>query len=395
MIKLIHNEIIKLVKRPKTLIVFICFVVLVGLVCFGTYKNDVNMAKYESPEFQIKNMEESISYMKEELKNGKVSEEQKKLTEQDIANMEEQIKTLKENKDKPYDYKNDINTQIKKIDDNISHETDESRKNSLSLEKQKLEKQLELGISPKDTNRLNGFIYLNELITILGAIFLAAGIAIFSSDMVSGEYTPATMKFLLIQPVSRSKVLFAKYITVLISVMTAIFSVEGISYIVMGLIFGFGNSKNPVITGARYVFDISKTEGGLHPMKIVPGSQYLTTIGSFTVKVLLFQLLFMIAVTTFVFMISTVFKSSMVSMAVSTILIIVFSIVQNIPGASKLAPYLFTIYGDGSNLLNGNYSMSLKLPSLTPAFGVVVLIMWIVVSYTIAHTAFVKKDILI
>lgn len=395
MIKLIHNEIIKLLKRPKTLIVFICFVALVGLVCFGTYKNDVNMARYQSPEFQIKNMEESISYMKEELKNNKASEEQKKITEQDIANMEEQIKSLKENKDKPYDYKNDINTQIKNIDDNISHETNENRKNSLSLEKQKLEKQLELGISPKDVNRLNGFLYLKDLFTILGAIFLAAGIAIFSSDMVSGEYTPATMKFLLIQPVSRGKVLLAKYITVLISVVTAIFSVEGLSYIIMGLIFGFGNSKNPVITGARYVFDISKTEGGLHPMKIVPGSQYLTTTGSFTVQVLLFQLLFMISVTTFVFMISTVFKSSMVSMAVSTIVIIVFSIVQSIPGASKLAPYLFTMYGDGSNLLNGNYSMSLKLPILTPVFGVVVLIIWTIVSYTIAHTVFVKKDILI
>jgi ABC-2 type transport system permease protein len=395
MIKLIYNEIIKLVKRPKTLVVLICFIALVCLVCFGAYKNDESMAKYQSSDFQIKNMQESIGYMKQELKNDKIPEDQKKSIEQNIADMENQIKSLQESKDKPYDYKEDINNQIKRIDENISHVTDENQKNSFTLEKQKLQRQLELGISPRNENKLNGFTYLKDLFTILGAIFLAAGIAIFSSDMVSGEYTPATMKFLLIQPVSRGKVLFAKYITVLISVVTAIFSVEGISYLIMGIIFGFGNSKNPVITGARYMFDMSKTEGGMHPMKIVPGSQYLTNTGSFTVKVLLFQLLFMIAVTTFVFMISTVFKSSMVSMAVSTIVIVVFSIVQNIPGTTKIAPYFFTMYGDGANLLNGSYSMSLKQPNLTPTFGIIVLIIWTVVSYIIAHTAFVKKDILI
>lgn len=395
MLKLIYNEIIKLVKRAKTLVVLICFVALVGLVCFGSYKNDANMAKYQSSDFQIKNMQESINYMKANLKNDKISEDQKKSMEQNITDMENQIKSLQESKNKPYDYKEDINKQIKMIDDTIAHMTDENQKSTLNFEKQRLQKQLELGISPRSENRLNGFTYLKDLFTILGAIFLAAGIAIFSSDMVSGEYTPATMKFLLIQPVSRGKVLFAKYITVIISVVTAIFAVEGISYLIMGSIFGFGNSKNPVVTGARYMFDMSKTEGGMHPMMIVPGSQYLTTTGSFMFKVLLFQLLFMIAVTTFVFMISTIFKSSMVSMAVSTIVVIVFSIVQNIPGATKIVPYLFTMYGDGANLLNGSYSLRLKLPNLTIGFGVIVLIVWTVVSYIIAHTIFVKKDILI
>lgn len=395
MLKLIYNEIIKLIKRAKTLVIFICFVALVGLVCFGAYRNEKNMEKYQSSDFQIKNMQESINYMKADLKNDKISEDQKKSMELNIADMENQIKNLQESKDKPYDYKEDINNQIKMIDDNIAHMTDENQKNNLNLEKQRLQKQLELGISPRKENKLNGFTYLRDLFTILGAIFLAAGIAIFSSDIVSGEYTPATMKFLLIQPVSRGKVLFAKYITVIISVVTAIFTVEGISYLIMGSIFGFGNSKNPVVTGARFMFDMSKTEGGVHPMKIVPGSQYLTTTGSLTVKVLLLQLLFMIAVTTFVFMISTIFKSSMVSMAVSTIVIVVFSIVQNIPGATKIAPYLFTMYGDGASLLDGRYSMSLKQPNLTIGFGVIVLIIWTVVSYIIAHTTFVKKDILI
>lgn len=395
MFKLIKNEIRKLVRRPKTLVVFICFIALVGLVCYGTYKNDQNMQKYQSSEFQIQNMEESVNYMKKDLNRADITEIDKKNIQQSITDTEKQIEDLKVTNNENYDYKVDLNNRISKMDEQIASAANEDDKKGLLLEKERLQKQLELGISPKDENKLNAFIYLNDLFSILGAIFLAAGIAIFSSDMVSGEYTPATMKFLLIQPVSRAKVLFAKYITILISVVAAIFSVEGLSFLIMGLIFGFGNSKNPVLTGAKYMFDLSKTEGGMHPMKVVAGTQYLSTTGSVTIKILLFQLLFMVAVTSFVFMISTIVKSSMVSMAVSTIVIIAFSIVQNIPGASKFAPYLFTMYGDTSNILNGNIAMFMRLPKLTPTFGIVVLAIWAIVSYIIAHIVFTKKDILI
>jgi ABC-2 type transport system permease protein len=394
-VKLINNELRKLVKRPKTLVVFICFIALVGLVCYGTYKNDQNMQKYQSSEFQIQNMEESLNYMKQDLNKSGITEEEKKGIQQNITDIEKQIEDLKAVSSESYDYKADLNNRITKMDEQISSTANEDDKKGLLLEKERLQKQLELGISPKDENKLNAYIYLNDLFSILGAIFLAAGIAIFSSDIVSGEYTPATMKFLLIQPVSRAKVLFAKYITILISVVAAIFSVEGLSFLIMGLIFGFGNSKNPVLTGAKYMFDMSKTEGGMHPMKVVAGTQYLSTTGSVTIKILLFQLLFMVAVTSFVFMISTIVKSSMVSMAVSTIVIIAFSIVQNIPGASKFAPYLFTLYGDTSSLINGNIAMYMRMPKLTPTFGIVVLVIWAVVSYVIAHIVFIKKDILI
>lgn len=395
MFTLIYNEIRKLLKRTKTLVVFLCFIALVGLVCYGSYKSDQNNQKYSSAEYQIQNMEESVSYLKNDLNKTGITEEEKKNIEQNIKDTEEQIAKLKAEKDKPYDYKEDLNNQIESIDKTIAQTVNEDDKKNLQMEKERLQKQLELGVSPKNLEKLNGFSYISTLIMILGAIFLAAGIAVFSSDIVSGEYTPATMKFLLIQPVSRGKVLFAKYITILISVITAIFSVEGLSFLIMGLKYGFGYSNNPVITGAKYMFDMSRTENGVHPMKVVAGSQYLSTTGSEVLKVLLFQLLFIVTVVSFVFMVSTVVKSSMVSMAVSTIVIITLSIVQNIPGVSKLAPYFFTMYGDGSSLLNGQLALGLQIPKLTPAFGITVLLVWTVVSYLIAHVVFVKKDILI
>ena len=60
----------------------------------------------------------------------------------------------------------------------------------------------------------------------LGSFFrfglLIAGIAVFMSDMVSGECTPATLKFLLVQPVKRGKILFSKFIVSLVTVTSLI-----------------------------------------------------------------------------------------------------------------------------------------------------------------------------
>lgn len=396
MFTLINNELRKIVKRMKSLVVLILFICLVGLMCYGSYENDKQMKKYNSPEFQIQQTEDSVRWMKEESKRTDTPKEQIKANEQRIIEMEKQIADMKNGINKPYDYKEDINNRLKGTNEQLANAgTSKEQKEFLSLEKERLEKQLSLGISPKEEYELNSYSYLKNLFMILGSIFLAVGIAIFSSDIVSGEYTPATMKFLLIQPVSRGKVLFSKYITLIISVLTSILSIEFISFVIMGLIYGFGSSNNPVITGAKYMFDMSKIENGVHPMKIVSGSQYISTTGMVTLKLILFQILFMIAVTTFVFMVSTIVKSSMVAMALSTITIVVFSVIQAIPGTKKIAPYLFTMYGNTSELLSGNMAMYSNSPKLTPMLGVTVLIVWSIASYLVAHFVFIKKDILI
>ena len=57
MLNLIKNEFIKMFSRAKTWIVFILFVALVGVNIFGTYQSDKNHRYWDSPEFQIQNIE--------------------------------------------------------------------------------------------------------------------------------------------------------------------------------------------------------------------------------------------------------------------------------------------------------------------------------------------------
>ena len=69
----------------------------------------------------------------------------------------------------------------------------------------------------------------------LGMAILVAGIAVFMSDIVSGECTPATLKFLLIQPVTRGKVLLSKFIAVTITVLTMILGAELVGFLFVNL----------------------------------------------------------------------------------------------------------------------------------------------------------------
>ena len=72
----------------------------------------------------------------------------------------------------------------------------------------------------------DGYNYMNSLMKFLGMAILVAGIAVFMSDIVSGECTPATLKFLLIQPVTRGKVLLSKFIAVTITVLSMILGTD-------------------------------------------------------------------------------------------------------------------------------------------------------------------------
>ena len=63
------------------------------------------------------------------------------------------------------------------------------------------------------------------------------------SDIVSGESTPATLKFLLVQPISRAKVILSKFIAVVITVVGMIAGLEVAAYGVIGAFTGFDAAK--------------------------------------------------------------------------------------------------------------------------------------------------------
>jgi len=95
-------------------------------------------------------------------------------------------------------------------------------------------------------------------------------------------------------------------------------------------------------------------------------------------------------------MISTIFKSSMISMAVSVILTIFLTIgAQAITTIKEYSHLLFTTYADASSVINSNLVLMYQNPKLTIVNGIICMIITSILAYIIAHINFTKKDILI
>lgn len=410
MLTLIKNEIIKLLSRTKSIVIIVGFVLFAGLVAFGVYQEGKNAKKYDSPEYKISSLEQSLGHTKaqkdiipEKIKNNEAEiEKYKSRINEEIASIEEQIKKIKESGNKTVDWKEEVDSEIKSLEsqlkeDGVGYEMDARSKQYTLNRLSELKYLKEHNIQPMKGYEFNSINYMNMLMQILGAIFLVVGLGVFVSDMVSGECTPPTLKVLLTQPVSRGKVLLSKFIAVTVMGIVLIIAIEAIYFIAVGLISGFGNMNYPMAAGSLYEFDLSQVmENGRQSIKLIEGSTYFIPAWEYLLRALGLQVVFIIAATAFAFLISSLFKSSMISMAISTVVVIIAIIMfQSIGALRKYAVYSFTSYGDVSQLISGNVAVNFNNPNITLGFALIVLCAWTVISYLVAHFLFTKKDILI
>ncbi|MBU5482875.1 ABC transporter permease subunit [Clostridium sp. MSJ-11] len=400
MFTLIYNEIRKLVKRPKTIIVYIAFIALIAVVSVAGYKSEQRRIKSNTPEAQL----EMYTNYRESLLDQKnnAPEDEKASIDSNIKEIEKEIMELEsliKSGKKERDWKAELRTNIEAIEKELANSDNKSTdKHNQQLELNKLKYLYDNNINPQEEYAFNGFNFLKTLVNdILGSLLLVIGVILFVADIVSGECTPPTLKFLLIQPVSRGKVLLSKFIAVTISAIFLIISSELIFFVIIGLLLGFGNPSLPVITGTLYKFDYSKLDMFGNPAFVeLANSSKMVPVWQYTLNMLLMQTLFIVACVAFAFLVSSILKSSMASMTLGIISVIMATILsQVIPAVIKRSHYLFISYGNISNLFDGNLAQRLQNPSITTTYGITVLLVWTIVCYLISHFVFTKRDILI
>ena len=399
MITLMKNEIIKLGYRRKTLVTLIAFIVLMIVIGYGLYKDNETIVRNQDPQYRIQEIQSNINRLTNRINSSRTSDDEKVMYESDIKSLEAEIQKLKDN---PVivqtDWKETLNTNIQNIEKNLQSTTISARMRQQNNKQLTIDKYLlNNNIKPMEDYTFNGANYLQTLFKTLGMMFLAVGVSIFLSDIVSGEYTPPTAKFLLIQPISRAKILLSKYLTSVLSAIILICGIELIAFLVVGLFSGFGNMNYPVLVGERFQYDLSYVnQSGGYDLISIPGTAHMISMYQFLLEGFLMQILYIIASTTFVFMISTVSKSSMIAMSVSIAAILAISSIQNVSTITKeITSVIFVIYGDVTAALSGGAATTLGLTYPTTSFIILILIIWTIISYLIAHFVFVKRDILI
>ena len=409
---LIRNEFRKLIRRPKTWIVFALFAVFVGLTMFGQYKSDKNMRYYSSPEYQLENAKSNLEYYTLEIDKINAIAEDKRVGYEETLNnylsekarLEESVKKY-EDMIKRGDYseawKLELDNNIKAEEEYISRLEEEGINEYNQQWYLNSKQQLEYNNYLRDNNieplygwEFEAYGYMKSLMMILGMGILVAGIAVFMSDIVSGECTPATLKFLLVQPIKRGKVLLSKFIAVVTMVLVMILGLELTGFGLVNVFSKIEGGSFPVIIGKIYESKINAD--GFAEIAAKVGTGNMVTNNEMFIKALLLQGLFIITTCAVVFLISSVIKSSMISMGTSVMVLVFATILSvSLSAVQKVAHLLFVNYGNTIGLLTGDSVFMFNNVNFTVNTGIIVMIVTTIISYVISHVVFTKRDILI
>lgn len=167
----------------------------------------------------------------------------------------------------------------------------------------------------------NGLFLVFAALAATLPVFLPMAVGVVAGDAVAGEAHSGTLRYLLVAPAGRTRLLFAKYASVLAFCLIATLAVAASALAVGALLFPLGDVTT--ISGTQ----ISFADGLLRAVAVA--------------GVVAASLSGMAALGLFV---STLTNSGIAAMASTVGLLITVQILGQIPQLHAIAPYLFTHY---------------------------------------------------
>ncbi|MGD6967279.1 ABC transporter permease [Rossellomorea vietnamensis] len=222
-------------------------------------------------------------------------------------------------------------------------------------------------IEPASGESIWSFVNFNSnFVEIIGlfAIIVAAGI-------VASEFTWGTIKLLLIRPISRTKILLSKYITVLLFGITLLLTLFLLSTLVGAIFFGGGDGQPHLV----YI------DGAVEEQNMV----------FYLIKTYLLKSISITMMATMAFMISAVFRSSSLAIGISLFLLFMGgTATQFISMKYDWAKYsLFA----NTDLTIYTGAMQPLVDDMTLGFSVTMLIIYFVIFHLLAFIVFKKRDV--
>lgn len=192
---LVKNEVLKIIKKRRFLVVILVLAVLIPIFTFAQLKVAQNAEKqFGTSDWRV-------------------------TTQQQI-----------------YDYTNRLG----------SARVPEEWKKFMTVQVQQLQYYLDKDINPRVPS---GVTFTIGFLTETVSLFLPLLVLSIASDLVSGERSGGTIKMVLTRPVLRWKILASKFIALLLFVSLIIVITMAMSYLISGFVFGYGGWDMPVLTG--------------------------------------------------------------------------------------------------------------------------------------------------
>lgn len=206
-------------------------------------------------------------------------------------------------------------------------------------------------------------------------LFIIITIVLIAGAIVSEEFNKGTIKLLLVRPYSRAKILFAKFIVVILTVIFIIIAVGAIQSVVGGIFFGFDSLKIPAI-------EYDNNTGKIIEMSVLK-NVILNALGKLSIYILL---------GTLAFALSTLFNNTAVAITISLLgymassMVNQFAYYYNI----KWLKYFVTPNWDLTQFFYGELPM---FEGLNTAFSLVICLVYFAIMMIPTFIVFRKKNI--
>jgi ABC-2 type transport system permease protein len=177
----------------------------------------------------------------------------------------------------------------------------------------------------------NGSLYPAAAMAMVVPIFLPIAVAVLAGDAVAGEATGGTLRYLLVRPVGRTRLLVAKLVALIAFVLISLAAVVGTSYVAGTLLLG--TVAPPAAVGEP---------GGVTSLSGPPltstelSLRVLGTVGFITVS--------MLGVAAIALFFSTLTDSALGAAFGALAVVITSDVLITLDAASAVQPYLPTRY---------------------------------------------------
>ena len=170
----------------------------------------------------------------------------------------------------------------------------------------------------------NGSLFPLAALAIVLPLFMPVAVALFAGEAVAGEAQTGTLRYLLVRPAGRTRLLVAKLLAVIAFVLVTVLVVAGVGYVVGTTLF----DAQPV-GGGTSVSGTSLSQQEL-------AGRSLMAIGYVTVS--------MLGVAAFGLFFSTLTDSPLAAALGALAVLVTSSLLFTLDAASPIAPYLPTRY---------------------------------------------------
>ncbi|WP_347861632.1 ABC transporter permease [Salimicrobium sp. PL1-032A] len=227
------------------------------------------------------------------------------------------------------------------------------------------EYRIQNNIAPDEFSGWN-FVQENRMFVSLISLFSI----VIAAGTIANEFRWGSIKLLLIRPVSRTKILASKFITVLLFAMMMLVGLFLLSMALGAIMFGLGTWTEP------YLFI---QDGEVREMTIMGYS--LMQYGFSSVNLLM--------MVTFAFMISSVFRNSALAIGTAIFLMMTGNSIVTFFSDKAWAKYILFANTDLNQFVRGTP----MIPELTMTFSISVLAVYFALFIAASWLVFTKRDV--